>query len=232
MPFCNKFPPRLLCLHWKGCLWKGAGQTAETHCIFEVAFNDWGMEDISLDWTKEILYSQGEKKESTDEISRRIRCFPWKPLSYIEGQFCLIGQPLSLTLGFHAGQKSTEDWGCGFQEKAANIGQGKGNPGWVSESARNKKKNPQSIVSFSSFKIMSYSVHHIYWASPGEFSGKEPVCQCCRHKRSGFGPWVGTIPWGRAWQPTPVLLPGEFWDRGARWGTVHGAAKSRTWLSG
>ena len=22
-------------------------------------------------------------------------------------------------------------------------------------------------------------------------------------------PWVGTIPWRRAWQPTPVFLPGE-----------------------
>ena len=22
-------------------------------------------------------------------------------------------------------------------------------------------------------------------------------------------PWVGKIPWRRAWQPTPVLLPGE-----------------------
>ena len=25
----------------------------------------------------------------------------------------------------------------------------------------------------------------------------------------GFGPWVGKIPWRRAWQPTPVFLPGE-----------------------
>ena len=25
----------------------------------------------------------------------------------------------------------------------------------------------------------------------------------------GFDPWVGKIPWRRAWQPTPVLLPGE-----------------------
>ena len=23
------------------------------------------------------------------------------------------------------------------------------------------------------------------------------------------GPWVGKIPWRRAWQPTPVFLPGE-----------------------
>ena len=27
--------------------------------------------------------------------------------------------------------------------------------------------------------------------------------------RSGFHPWVGKIPWKRARQPTPVLLPGE-----------------------
>ena len=28
-------------------------------------------------------------------------------------------------------------------------------------------------------------------------------------KRLGFDPWVGKIPWRRAWQPTPVYLPGE-----------------------
>ena len=31
-----------------------------------------------------------------------------------------------------------------------------------------------------------------------------------RHKRHGFNPWVGTLPWRRAWQPTPVFWPGEF----------------------
>ena len=25
----------------------------------------------------------------------------------------------------------------------------------------------------------------------------------------GFNPWVGKIPWRRAWHPTPVFLPGE-----------------------
>ena len=40
-------------------------------------------------------------------------------------------------------------------------------------------------------------------------SGKEPACQCRRHKRHGFDPWVGKIPCRRAWQPTPVFLPGE-----------------------
>ena len=40
-------------------------------------------------------------------------------------------------------------------------------------------------------------------------SDKEPACQCRRHKRPGFEPWVGKIPWRRAWQSTPVFLPGE-----------------------
>ena len=29
-------------------------------------------------------------------------------------------------------------------------------------------------------------------------------------KKSWFDPWFGKIPWRRAWQPTPVFLPGEF----------------------
>ena len=29
----------------------------------------------------------------------------------------------------------------------------------------------------------------------------------CRRPR--FDPWVRKIPWKRAWQPTPVFLPGE-----------------------
>ena len=28
-------------------------------------------------------------------------------------------------------------------------------------------------------------------------------------RRPGFDPWVGKVPWRRAWQPTPVFLPGE-----------------------
>ena len=44
---------------------------------------------------------------------------------------------------------------------------------------------------------------------PGGASGKEPACQSRRLKRQGFDPWVGKIPWRRAWQPTPIFLPGE-----------------------
>ena len=34
---------------------------------------------------------------------------------------------------------------------------------------------------------------------------------------SGFESSLGNIPWGRKWQPTPVVWPGKFMDRGA-WG--------------
>ena len=44
---------------------------------------------------------------------------------------------------------------------------------------------------------------------PGGSSGKEAVGQCTGHKKCGFHPWVGKIPWRKKWQPTPVFLPGE-----------------------
>ena len=44
---------------------------------------------------------------------------------------------------------------------------------------------------------------------PRWLSGKEPPCQCRRHRRRGFDPWIGKMPWRRKWQSTPVFLPGE-----------------------
>ena len=41
---------------------------------------------------------------------------------------------------------------------------------------------------------------------PGGLSSQESTCQC---RKGRFDPWVRKIPWRRAWQPTPVFLPGE-----------------------
>ena len=38
---------------------------------------------------------------------------------------------------------------------------------------------------------------------------KNEFLQCGSHRRRGFNLWVGKIPWRRAWQPTPVFLPGK-----------------------
>ena len=44
---------------------------------------------------------------------------------------------------------------------------------------------------------------------PGGSSGKEPICQCRRHKKLGFNPWVGKIPGGGHGNPFQYSLPGE-----------------------
>ena len=35
------------------------------------------------------------------------------------------------------------------------------------------------------------------------------------HKRFRFDPWIRKIPWRRAWQHTPVFLPGEAHGQGS-----------------
>ena len=40
--------------------------------------------------------------------------------------------------------------------------------------------------------------------------GKESICQCRRHRRHRFYPWVGKIPWRRKWKFIPIFLPGKF----------------------
>ena len=48
---------------------------------------------------------------------------------------------------------------------------------------------------------------------PSQFSWAFQVAQIVKYlpavRRPGFDPSVGKIPWGRAWKPTPILLPGE-----------------------
>ena len=39
--------------------------------------------------------------------------------------------------------------------------------------------------------------------------GEESACNAGDTGRRKFDPQVGKIPWRRAWQPTPVSLPGE-----------------------
>ena len=58
--------------------------------------------------------------------------------------------------------------------------------------------------------VFSYLYFYIIFIGiPHGTSGKEPTCKFRRHKRHRFDPWVGKISWMRAWQPTPVFLPGE-----------------------
>ena len=57
---------------------------------------------------------------------------------------------------------------------------------------------------------------------------KNPLADAGNIMRCGFDPRVGKMPWTRAWQSTPVFLPGESMDRGAWRATVHRVTQSQT----
>ena len=46
---------------------------------------------------------------------------------------------------------------------------------------------------------------------PWWLRGKEFTCNA--DSARGFNPWVGKIPWRRKWQPVPVFLPGECYEK-------------------
>ena len=86
-----------------------------------------------------------------------------------------------------------------------------GDPGLITGSGRSLEKEAthSSILGLSCYKI------------------------CLQCVRPGFDPSVGKTPWRRAWQPTPVFLPGESpWTEEPRGlHTVHGVTKRQTGLS-
>ena len=71
------------------------------------------------------------------------------------------------------------------------------------------------------------------WGFPGGDSGKELQEPAnAGDGRSGFNPWVGKVPWRRAWQPTLVFLPGEspWTEEPGGFAMVHMVTKSQTRL--
>ena len=66
-------------------------------------------------------------------------------------------------------------------------------------------KGLNHFLEFSSFLFLSYVIFFNY--SSGSAVKNLPSVQ--ETQRDGFIPWVGKIPWRRAWQPTLVFLPGE-----------------------
>ena len=58
---------------------------------------------------------------------------------------------------------------------------------------------------------------------------KNPPANAGDVKRRGFNPWVGKIPWRRAWQLAPVILAWRIpWTEEPGGATVHRVTKSQT----
>ena len=70
----------------------------------------------------------------------------------------------------------------------------------------------------------------VMYGFPSWLSGKESACKYRSLRSCRFDPRVRKIPWTRAWQPTPVFLPGKSHDRGDWQTTVHRIAKNQTRL--
>ena len=84
------------------------------------------------------------------------------------------------------------------------------------------------VISLSSFnsRVMSAAQKSSMVAQRLSICLQRRSCRRC-----GFDPWVGKIPWRRAWQPTSVFLPGESHEEGSLLATVHRVTKSQTRLT-
>ena len=58
-----------------------------------------------------------------------------------------------------------------------------------------------------------------------------PLAQMVENLHAVQEPWVGKIPWKRAWQPTPAFLPGESHGQRSLAGYSPWGQKSQTRLS-
>ena len=142
----------------------------------------------------------------------------WSGLPSRGIQFCLYHCPMHNTSfpGGSDGKASACNAGHPGVILALGRSRGEGNGNPLQDSCWRipRMEEPGGLQSVGLQKVgRDWATCHfqcIIWSFLGGASGKELACQCRRCKRHGFNPWVRKIPWRRAWQPTRVLLPGEF----------------------
>ena len=68
------------------------------------------------------------------------------------------------------------------------------------------------------------------WGLPWGLIGEESTCQCRRHRKCRFNPWVRKIPWRDKLKPTLVFLPGDSGEQRSLEGSGPQGHKNRTRL--
>ena len=83
----------------------------------------------------------------------------------------------------------------------------------INKEDRGKVSEENHVLIKDEAECLSSNFKRALWKClglPSGTSGKEPACQCRRHKRCGFNPWVRKMPWNRKGEPTPEFIPGKF----------------------
>ena len=57
--------------------------------------------------------------------------------------------------------------------------------------------------------LPEFAQTHVHWGFLGNLAAMRENWVRLQFERPGFNPWAGKIPWRRAWQPTPVFMPGK-----------------------
>ena len=69
---------------------------------------------------------------------------------------------------------------------------------------RSMNQGKLDVVKQAKVNINILGINELNWTGMGKFNSYDHfICLQCRRS------WVGKIPWGRKWQPTPVFLAGE-----------------------
>ena len=168
-----------------------------------------------------------------DSVQPEHKSFRWSLMwrREVDSVWHLFGQELSLTFPLDLGESSTGRVSWGGSEHEATLPRVKF---WFLLALTLGSNRIFNIVSkmLTVIVLLSLGLWSELSGFPGSASDKEPTCPFRRSKRCRFYPWVGKIPWRRAWQPTPVFLPGE--SHGQRslegYSLYIGLQKSQTWL--
>ena len=76
-----------------------------------------------------------------------------------------------------------------------------------------KKEKDWGQDSRRSSSLLGYIAYTHLLSFPGGASGKESACNIGDVRDAGLIPESGRFPWRRAWQSTPVFLPGKFYGQ-------------------
>ena len=134
-------------------------------------------------------------------INSSILCSCWKVMSLKINTSRYYSEPLKVTILETFLLKFLSLWLILYLIILRKIVESKGSP--------NSWTNLMLDFVLKIMKNWFLTFRYLHPSLLGDASGGEAACWCRRQKRCRFNPWVRKIPWRRAWQPTPVFLPGK-----------------------